>query len=215
MALVGVEYCVNNWQNQKILPDNYSNVCKVICKNEKLNCSGHCWFYTYKKNVIHDQYLRKRSRSESNNNIQNNRENHVCSRTRTFSGNRNMHDKGLNVCVMPENMPELLLNGYKTKENLKWSDDVSDKNLPNESFQVSTNGFHCESADIFGSVAQSRIINVQEYSSGKSDDQCHRECIIGIKRTRDESPNLADRSECDSLKNDLMYQVCLIKICCL
>lgn len=46
-------------------------------------------------------------------------------RKRTYSVCKAMHDKGINVYVMPENMPELFLDSYNynSKQNLEWTHD--------------------------------------------------------------------------------------------
>lgn len=95
-----------------------------------------------------------------------------------------MHDKGVNVCVMPENMQELLLDGCNPKQNIVWQCDLHETHLG--ATQVNGHNFND------GSALKNNHIP-SDCTNGASNVNHHiifncRNCSTGVKRSRDESP---------------------------
>lgn len=103
-----------------------------------------------------------------------------------------MHEKEVNVCVMPENMQELLLDGYKTKDNISWQCELHDTHLG----ATKVNGINFDD----GSVSPLQNDHIPfECTNGTSTVNHQvivncRNCSTGVKRSRDESPCSDDDS---------------------
>lgn len=103
-----------------------------------------------------------------------------------------MHEKEVNVCVMPENMQELLLDGYKTKQNITWQCELHDTHLGDPK----ANGLSFDN----GSVSPPKNDHIPfECTNGTSNGNHQvivncRNCSTGVKRSRDESPSSDDDS---------------------
>lgn len=101
-----------------------------------------------------------------------------------------MHDKGINVYVMPENIPELLLDTYSnSKQNLKWSDSDSGR---------------CQSFTPDPLTPQIQVNDENDRNGFNEDyeyDAGQRERAVGMKRVRDESPSLLSIETANSVKD--------------
>ena len=185
MASLHVACGIDEWQSSKppvpriLLSNNYDlNVdqcgkrpkcCALLCKENNLT-------------------NRTRSKSESQDcRWFSSKSNEFCrNRTYTYSV-RSMHDKAMNVCVMPDNMQELLLDGYQ-KNDLNWQKGINGAKTAAEKFdnqkplldQVPLNGS-------FSTIFK----HDYEFSQ--------RERFVGIKRSREKSPNLVDTTNNDGV----------------
>lgn len=155
MASLHVACGIDDWQSEVprlLINSNYDIDIDSYYKKRK--CDISC-----KENVTCN---RKRSKSESQ------KLNLKHTRSRTYSGNRTMHDKAMNVCMMPNQMQDLLLDGYR-KDYINGSQ--SQEKFENEQ-------------PLLDQVPISNIFKHKyEFDNG-------RERLSGVKRSREKSPNV-------------------------
>lgn len=187
MASLHVACGVNDWQCKNEVPrilinNNYDIDTDSYYKKRKCDLS-YC-----KENVT---YNRKRSKSESHKSLELIND---TSRNRTFSVNRTMHDKAMNVCMMPNNMQDLLLDEYR-KNELNWQNDMPG-NQQQEKFT--------DEQPILNQVPISNIFKHKyEYDN-------QRERLVGVKRSREKSPNVLDESNGTSAIHDVPNKVSIM-----
>lgn len=183
MASLHVACGIDDWQSNKppvprILLNNNYDLNADPCGKKPKCCALLC-----KENTLAN---RIRSKSESQCKWLDCKSNEFRrNRTYTYSV-RSMHDKAMNVCMMPNNMQDLLLDGYQ-KNELNWQNGINGAGAP-------------EKFDDQQPLLDKVPLNGTFSTIFKHDyDFNQRERLVGVKRSREKSPNIVDTTNNDGI----------------